>query len=239
MQIDGGKNDKFAAWADSGGLVMGYFDGSTMALWKLAQQYMLADNFFKGAFGGSFLNHQYLICACAPEYPNADTAAAQPTIAVLDTDATGKFTAEPDARGDLARVGDRRPARRSCSRGNIAPKNYFGDGTFRAVNTMQPPYQPSGNAPRGHATRRGLYATTRDRHDAAAADAATTIGDLLDRQGRDLEVVRRRAATAALGEPLGASTTTRVPELPGAPPAVQLLREPGSGDARRRRARRT
>ena len=27
---------------------------------------MLADNFFQGAFGGSFLNHQYLICACAP-----------------------------------------------------------------------------------------------------------------------------------------------------------------------------
>ena len=32
---------------------------------------------FKGAFGGSFLNHQYLICACAPEYPNADTARGQ------------------------------------------------------------------------------------------------------------------------------------------------------------------
>jgi phospholipase C len=27
MQIDGGKNDKFAAWADSGGLVMGHYDG--------------------------------------------------------------------------------------------------------------------------------------------------------------------------------------------------------------------
>jgi acid phosphatase len=31
--------------------------------------------------------------------------------------------------------------------GNIAPANYFGDGKFYAVNTMQPPYQPSGNAP--------------------------------------------------------------------------------------------
>ena len=37
MQIDGGKNDMFAAWADSGGLVMGHFDGSGMAMWKLAQ----------------------------------------------------------------------------------------------------------------------------------------------------------------------------------------------------------
>ena len=29
MQIDGGKNDMFAGWADSGGLVMGYWDAST------------------------------------------------------------------------------------------------------------------------------------------------------------------------------------------------------------------
>ena len=28
MQIDGGKNDKFVAWADSGALVMGHYDGS-------------------------------------------------------------------------------------------------------------------------------------------------------------------------------------------------------------------
>jgi len=81
MEINGGKNDMFAAWADAGGLTMGHFDYSGSALYKLAQDYVLADNFFEGAFGGSFLNHQYLICACAPEYPNADTAAAKPTIA--------------------------------------------------------------------------------------------------------------------------------------------------------------
>jgi acid phosphatase len=68
MQINGGKNDKFAAFSDAGGLVMGYYDGSAMSMWKLAQQYTLADNFFMGAFGGSFLNHQYLVCACAPVY---------------------------------------------------------------------------------------------------------------------------------------------------------------------------
>jgi hypothetical protein len=28
----GGKNDMFAAWADSGGLVMGYYDGSDLPL---------------------------------------------------------------------------------------------------------------------------------------------------------------------------------------------------------------
>ena len=51
--------------------------------------------FFQGAFGGSFLNHQYLICACAPEYPNADTAAAKPSIAVLDTGCRRALSAAP------------------------------------------------------------------------------------------------------------------------------------------------
>ncbi|MEI7747751.1 MAG: alkaline phosphatase family protein, partial [Chlorobiaceae bacterium] len=57
MQINDGKNNMFAAWSDAGGLTMGYYDGSVMRLWKLAKKYTLADNFFMGAFGGSFLNH--------------------------------------------------------------------------------------------------------------------------------------------------------------------------------------
>ncbi len=78
MQIDGGKNDGYAAWSDAGGLAMGYYDYSRSSLYaSRRKEFVLADNFFQGAFGGSFLNHQYLICACAPEYPNADTAAAQ------------------------------------------------------------------------------------------------------------------------------------------------------------------
>ncbi len=69
MELNGGSNDMFAAWLDAGGLTMGHFDTSQSKLYKLAQQYVLADNFFSGAFGGSFLNHQYLICACAPVAP--------------------------------------------------------------------------------------------------------------------------------------------------------------------------
>jgi acid phosphatase len=156
MQIDGGKNDKFAGWADAGGLVMGYYDGSSMALWNVAKSQVLADNFFMGAFGGSFLNHQYLICACAPEYPNADTAAAHPTIAVLDTDASGKMLAKLTTAATMPASALDGPPGYVLS-GNIAPKNYFGDGTFRAINTMQPPYQPSGNAPASTDTT-GLFA---------------------------------------------------------------------------------
>jgi len=71
LQINGGKMDKFVAFSNAGGLAMGYYDGSKTALWKYAQKYTLADNFFHGTFGGSFLNHMWLICACAPRFENA------------------------------------------------------------------------------------------------------------------------------------------------------------------------
>jgi acid phosphatase len=178
MQINGGKNDMYAAWADAGGLTMGHFDYSNSALYKLAQQYVLADNFFQGAFGGSFLNHQYLVCACAPEYPNADTAAAKPTIATLDTDTSGKFLPKlTRASTSPASALDGAPV--YVKSGNITPANYFGDNKFYAVNTMQPAYQPSGNAPVDTTGTNALFA------DASKANALppltqTNIGDLLN-----------------------------------------------------------
>src|SRR4029077_8233340 len=70
-QIDGGRNDKFVAMSNVGGWVMGHFDGSNMKLWQWAKDYTLADNFFMGAFGGSYLNHQWLVCACTPVFKDA------------------------------------------------------------------------------------------------------------------------------------------------------------------------
>ena len=177
MQIDGGKNDKFVAWADSGSLVMGHFDYSASPLYKLAQQYTLADNFFQGAFGGSFLNHQYLICACAPEYPNADTASAHPTINVVQTNSDGSFTTNLVPGGTSpASAMTGKPVLQT---GNITPANYFGDGKFYAVNTMQPAFQPSGNGPVDVSGNDALYANP-----AAAttlpAQTQTNIGDLLN-----------------------------------------------------------
>jgi len=177
MEINGGKNDMYAAWADAGGLTMGHFDYSSSALYKLAQQYVLADNFFEGAFGGSFLNHQYLVCACAPEYPNADTATAKPTIAVLDTDASGKFLPKlTTAVSSPASAIDGPPV--YVKSGNIAPANYFGDGKFHAVNTMQAAYQPSGNAPASISGSNALYANTTS-PTTLPPQTQQTIGDLL------------------------------------------------------------
>jgi acid phosphatase len=177
MQIDAGKNDGYAAWSDAGGLVMGRYDYSQSALYRLAKDFVLADNFFQGAFGGSFLNHQYLICACAPQYPDADTAPARPSMAILDKDEAGQY---------LPRLKQAKDAKLSAldgpptfvKSGNITPGNYFGDGKFYAVNTMQPAYQPSGNKPAATDTDY-LYA---DPHNATTLPPQTeaTIGDALD-----------------------------------------------------------
>jgi len=177
MEINGGANDMFAAWADAGGLTMGHFDYSGSALYKLAQQYTLADEFFEGAFGGSFLNHQYLICACAPEYPNADSPTGPlPTIATLDKDASGHYLPRLTLKSTSpASALDGPPA--FVLSGNITPANYFGDGKFHAVNTMQPPYQPSGNKPVDSSGSDPLYASVLN--NTLPAQTQKNIGDLL------------------------------------------------------------
>ncbi len=139
MQIDSGRNDRFAAYSDAGGLAMGYYDGSDMAMWKIARQYTLADNFFMGAFGGSFLNHQYLVCACAPEYPNADTSPAKGQISQIETDAQGRFVRLALA-ADSPSSALAGPPRFRLD-GGLSAKD--ATGMYHAVNTMQPPYQPS------------------------------------------------------------------------------------------------
>jgi acid phosphatase len=221
MQINGGKNDKFVAYADAGGIVMGYYDGSSMALYKLAQQYVLADNFFQGAFGGSFLNHQYLVCACAPEYPNADTAAAKPTITRLDLDSKGNFTHNLTiAATSKPSAMDAAPA--FALSGNLTPKNYFGDGTFRAVNTMQPPYQPSGNAPAAtDATKR--YADPKGAT-TLPPQTQTTIGDLLSAKS-----IAWVWYSGAWNSTLAAATTDRKfppSSVPGSAPNFQFHHQP-------------
>jgi len=69
LQIDGGKMDKFVAWSDNGGLTMSHLDATNLPEGLLAQEFVLCDNFFHSAFGGSFLNHQFLISARAPAWP--------------------------------------------------------------------------------------------------------------------------------------------------------------------------
>jgi phospholipase C len=134
MQIDGGKNDKFVAYGNSGALVMGHYDGSKLRMWKIAKRYTLADHFFMGAFGGSFMNHIWLVCACVPRYPHADQSPAAHSISAVEADGVTLKIATNSPKSAL----DGLP--KFVRDGNLTPD-------FYAVNTMQPPYQPSANKP--------------------------------------------------------------------------------------------
>ena len=81
VQIDGGKMDRFVSVSDAKGLSMGHYHTSVLPMAAEASRYVLADHFFHSAFGGSFLNHQYLIAAAAPTFPGAPSSA----VAVLDS----------------------------------------------------------------------------------------------------------------------------------------------------------
>ncbi|HTE01859.1 MAG TPA: alkaline phosphatase family protein [Mucilaginibacter sp.] len=89
MQIDGGKMDKFSVYnSNSAGLSQGYYQTNLLPLVSMAQRYTLCDNFFHSAFGGSFLNHQWLIAAASPTFPNA------PANIVAKLDASGNVTTD-------------------------------------------------------------------------------------------------------------------------------------------------
>ena len=155
-QINDGQLDRFAAVSDGGALTMGYYDGARLAMWKLAQQYTLADHFFMGAYGGSFLNHFWLICACTPEFKDAPLA----------------LRAQIDDAGRLVRSAD------SPARALDGPPRYLADQPVTpdgyAVNTVQPLFQPSGLA---------TADDDKSRADPAGyplpLQTATTIGDTL------------------------------------------------------------
>jgi acid phosphatase len=134
MQINGGRNDGFVAWGDSGALVMGHYGDSRaqLRLWQVAREFTLCDNFFMGAFGGSFLNHQYLIAARPPFYPDADKSPAARKIAQVEGD---------DPTGIRLKLEARSPASAMDGPPKFVPNTLSPD--FWAVNTMLPPYTPT------------------------------------------------------------------------------------------------
>jgi acid phosphatase len=159
-QINGGKNNMFVAMANVGGWVMGHFDGAQMKLWKWAQEYTLADHFFMGAFGGSYLNHQWLVCACTPADP------AAPAGAQAQLDDKGKLKKRPNSPASVMQGPP------EVLDGRASPDSYL-------VNTSQPPYQPSGIPPAPAGSRDLADAT----HFPATPFTNRTIGDTLSAKG--------------------------------------------------------
>lgn len=171
MQINGGRNDSFVAWTDSGAMPMGHYadDPANLALWRLAREFTLCDNFFMGAFGGSFLAHQYLVAARAPAYPNADRSPAAHRIAALADGPQGhRLKLEKDSPASAL---DGSP--RFVNEGSLTP-DYFGIGDFG------PPYAPSFNVDPKHP----LFADM-SKGDILPPQDHATIGSQLSAKGID------------------------------------------------------
>jgi len=159
-QINGGKNNRFAAISDAGGLTMGYYDGSKLPLWRWAKDYVLADNFFMAAYGGSYLNHQWLICACTP----------------MDLSLPAKYTAQVDQQGYLKRKPESPVSALQgpplLMDGLTTPDGY-------SVNSQQPAYQPSRYPPEQGGDNRFADAALHP----LPPQTNKTIGDTLSAKG--------------------------------------------------------
>lgn len=174
-QINGGRNDRFAAVSDSGGLVMGYYKGDDLRLTALAKEFTLADHFHHAAFGGSFINHFWLVCACTPRF---EEALLQEPKVVCGNNDDGSPRLIPQlvicldpATGFLRRAADS-PASAMTKGGPkwvndtaVTPDGY-------AVNTLQPAYPPYADSGKPE-----------DRQQRLPPQKAITIGDLLSKAG--------------------------------------------------------
>ena len=169
-QLDGGRQDRYTTGSDAIGLTQGYYDTRALPIYKYLHapghpRYAIADAFFQAAFGGSYLNHQWLIAAATPTWPGAvNDGGADDLHSVVD--ANGMPTNYPLYASPAGSAVKDQQLTASCSpgpgRGPTPPGTTCGDDS---VNTTQPPYQPY--APGTAVTRR------------LPPQTAPTIGDRL------------------------------------------------------------
>lgn len=204
MQINGGKNDMFVAWGNTGAQVMGHYaNGATkLRLWRIARRYTLCDNFFMGAFGGSFLNHQYLVAAQPPFYPNADQSPVKSSLSVCESDQPTRLKLSPTSPASAM---DGQPE--YISSGRLTPD-------FWVVNTMGPPYAPAFDVDPANPTM------AKPGSPAVVPQVHQHIGDMLGDKGVDWAWYAGAWQAALNGR--GASPHG---ELPG-PPNFQVHHQP-------------
>jgi acid phosphatase len=137
-QLNGGAQNRYVTGSDSVGTSMGYYDTTALPIYRYlhangAPRYVIADQFFQAAFGGSYLNHQYLIAAQPLMWPGAPASQH----AVLDS--SGIPHAYPLLKPDRA-VTDGNVTQ-VCGQPSTIAGLACGDW---AVNTLQPPWEPQG-----------------------------------------------------------------------------------------------
>jgi acid phosphatase len=138
-QLNGGAQNRYATGSDAVGTTMGVYNTRNLPIYRYLHSanhphYAIADNFFQAAFGGSFLNHQWLVAARTPFDP-----AAPPNLhSLVDTAGFPRNTYPlyNPLPGQTYRDSDFTVP---CP----APKAGLACGDF-AVNTMQPTNEPFG-----------------------------------------------------------------------------------------------
>jgi len=140
FQLNNGMQNRYTTGSDAIGLTQGFYDTTALPIYKYLHQddhpkYAIADNFFQGAFGGSFLNHQWLIAAATPTWPGAPVA----NHSIIDSN--GFPNASYPLYTPTGAVLDRQLTQVCPS---AVPNRACGDF---AVNTTQPAFQPFKGGP--------------------------------------------------------------------------------------------
>ena len=136
-----GNNSGFVTWSDDPGLVMSNYDATNLPEGLLAQQYTICDNFFHSAFGGSYLNHQWLIAAATNVYNNMPTS-NNGNIAYLDSTGLFVLNAGGTATGKYVRDGSITPVAGDVL--NVTQNGVATSVTVAAANTQ--PYNGAAGA---------------------------------------------------------------------------------------------
>src|SRR5438270_3072569 len=74
-QLNNGAQNRYTTGSDAVGLTQGYYNTRDLPIYQYLHSgahphYAIADDFFQSAFGGSFLNHQWLVAAATPTDSN-------------------------------------------------------------------------------------------------------------------------------------------------------------------------
>jgi phospholipase C len=157
-QLNDGQQNRYTTGSDAVGLTQGYYDTRALPVYAYLHggdhpHYAIADAFFESAFGGSFLNHQWLIAAATPTWPGAP--ASQHSI--IDSNGMPNNYRLYHATGPVKDSA----LTQVCP--SLVPGRACGD---YAVNTIQPTYQPTSSNPTKLPPQKG-----------------TTIGDELSSAG--------------------------------------------------------
>jgi acid phosphatase len=132
---------KFSAYSDNPGLVVSHYDAQYSEEGLLAKQYVLCDNNFHSAFGGSFLNHQWLIAARTPIWPANPMEGSPPSpssATVFDSNGFPAVTSNALSDGRLTND----PALPGFDSSNA--ETMLNDGDYWDVNTVFPLRGPAG-----------------------------------------------------------------------------------------------